>query len=253
MNSLNHLNYRVLGNGHPVVFLHGFLESISMWENFKLETAPFKSVLIDLPGHGKSPLLDDSEKPSLEFMAEMVKELIDFLQLDNYHVVGHSMGGYVALLLKEMDPKCSKVVLMNSNFWEDSTEKKRDRIRVADIVLKAKSLFVQEAIPGLFYRHDRQDKVVTELLKEAQKMEAAAIAYASLAMRNRKNNHPLLKKYPNDFLLIQGMNDPLISVEKMKEEIGEIKVSLCILNDTGHMSQIEEPEKTLKAIVEFLG
>ena len=64
------LSYSVVGNGNPVVFLHGFMESIAMLDYLKLEDAPFQSVLIDLSGHGNSPLTDTREHPSLEFMAK---------------------------------------------------------------------------------------------------------------------------------------------------------------------------------------
>lgn len=252
MKDIIHLNYRVFGNGHPVIFLHGFLESISMWNNLNLESTPFKNVLIDLPGHGDSQLLDTNEHPSMEFMASKVKEVIDKLGVEKYHIVGHSMGGYVALILKEADARCEKVILLNSNFWEDSGEKKKDRIRVADIVLKSKNLFIQEAIPGLFYRHDRKGKIVQDLIKETQKIDAHAIAYSTLAMRNRQNYRDLLIKKPSDFLLIQGEKDPLISLDKMISEIEEIEIELNIVENSGHMSHIEAPEKTIQLITKFL-
>jgi pimeloyl-ACP methyl ester carboxylesterase len=93
------LNYRVFGNGHPVVFLHGFLEDVSMWEFLTSQQIPFQAICIDLPGHGLSQLTDDS--PSLAFMADEVLKVLDFLKLSEFHIVGHSMGGYVALLIKE--------------------------------------------------------------------------------------------------------------------------------------------------------
>lgn len=252
MNQTNNLNFRIIGQGHPIVFLHGFLESISMWDYLDLENAPFQSILIDLPGHGMSPLLDDAERPSLEFMTTQVRSVLNQLSIENYNVVGHSMGGYVALLLKEMDDRCEKVVLLNSNFWEDSEEKKKDRIRVADIALKSKDLFVNESIPGLFYRHGRKDSEVLDLINEAKKMTGVAIAYASLAMRIRQAKAELIRKYSKDFMIVQGLHDPIISIEKLKEEIGNMNISAEILKKSGHMAHIEEPAHVLEIIVEFL-
>ena len=253
MNWTNKLNYRVFGNGYPVVFLHGFLESTTMWSFLALEKAAFQSILIDLPGHGNSGLNDTNESPSMKYMAEEVAKLLEELNIEQYHVVGHSMGGYVALELKELDLKCKKVVMLNSNFWEDRVEKKKDRVRIADIVLKAKDLFVNEAIPGLFYRHNRKDSAVIELIKEAKKMEAASIAYASLAMRNRKDKSTLVKEKATDFLILHGKHDPIISTEKWQSELKEIPVSFEIVEDAGHMSHIENPTKILNSIIDFLG
>ena len=252
MDWINKLNYRVFGNGYPVVFLHGFLESTTMWNYLDLEKAAFQSISIDLPGHGNSDLNDRNESPSMKYMAVEVAKLLKELKMEEYHVVGHSMGGYVALELKELDPKCKKVVLLNSNFWEDPVEKKKDRVRIADIVLKAKELFVNEAIPGLFYRHNRKDSNVIKLINEAKKMEAASIAYASLAMRNREDKSILVKENPADFLILHGKHDPIISTEKWESELNNIPVSFEIIDKVGHMSHIENPTEILKSIIDFI-
>lgn len=250
---MNKLIYRVFGNGYPVVFLHGFLESTSMWNYLELEKAPFQSILIDLPGHGNSSLNDSNESPSIKYMGLEVAKLLEELKIEEYHIVGHSMGGYVALELKELDPKCRKIVLLNSNFWEDPVEKKKDRVRIAEIVLKAKDLFINEAIPGLFYRHNRKDSATIELIKEAKKMDAVSIAYASLAMRNREDKSTFVKENATDFLILHGKHDPIISTDKWQSELTDIPVLFEIVEDAGHMSHIENPTKVLKSIVDFIG
>lgn len=252
MNQELNLKYRMFGNGHPVVFLHGFLESLSMWDQLGLEKLPFTSILIDLPGHGKSVLTDDAAVPSLNFMAKEIMALLDSLKIEKFHVVGHSMGGYVALLLKEHDPRCRKVVLLNSNFWEDSEQKKRDRIRVADIAFKSKDLFINEAIPGLFYRHDRKDPLVVSLIEEAKEIDGAGIAYASLAMRNRLNKKDLVFANEADFLIVQGAHDPLIPKDVMEQKLEGKEVKLALLQHSGHMAHSEEPEKLIAVLTDFL-
>ena len=242
------MNYRVFGNGHPVVFLHGFMESISMWQFIEENEFPFQCILIDLPGHGKSELWDANESPSLNFMAAEVQKLIQFLGIQNYHVVGHSMGGYVAMILKETDDYCQKVVLLNSTFKEDSDVKKRDRVRVADLALKAKNLFIQEAIPGLFYRFEKDDSCVQDLIEEAKQMEGQAIAYAALAMRERTNTFHLMNNFPNEIFVVQGKYDPLISCEIMQEDLMNHSNQLIVLEDVGHMSHFENPTVAQKAL-----
>lgn len=246
------LFYSIIGKGYPVVFLHGFMESITMWEYLKLENSPFQSILIDLPGHGNSTLTDTSETPSLEFMAEEVSGLLDFLNIQSYHIVGHSMGGYVALLMKENDSRCKKIVLLNSNFWEDGAEKKNDRIRMAELALQSKNVVIQEAVPSLFYRFNRQDSVVRKLVEEAKKMEATAIAYTSLAMRSRIDKKHLLSQNPSDFLIIQGENDPLIQLETMQKELIELQVQYTNIKESGHMAHCEQPEIVREILESFL-
>lgn len=251
MQSENNLNYRKIGNGFPVVFLHGFLESLTMWNGFDLENFPFESILVDLPGHGNSSLTDDGN-PSLDFMAIEVQKLLKSISVKNYHVIGHSMGGYVALLLKEMDPNCQKVIMMNSNYWEDSPEKKKDRVRVADIALKAKNLFINEAIPGLFYRHSRKDLIVQSLINEAKMMDGESIAYSSLAMRDRSDKLEIIQKYTESFMFLLGKFDSMNNPLKIELENKKVKAETNVLNQSGHMIHLEEPEVALTVILSFL-
>lgn len=244
------LNYRVFGNGHPVVFLHGFLEDVSMWEFLTSQQIPFQAICIDLPGHGLSQLTDDS--PSLAFMADEVLKVLDFLKLSDFHIVGHSMGGYVALLIKENRIDCRKIVLLNSNFWEDSPEKKLDRIRVADIVFQAKELFLNVAIPGLFYRYSPDEPAVKALRKIADQCRPEAIAYAALAMRERKHQLQTLLNFPSDFLILQGEYDPLITKEKMDEELKGLAIKIVEIKNAGHMAHTENPSDTALLLIDFL-
>ena len=246
------LFHKLNGSGHPVLYLHGFMESLSMWDFMDIQSLNQTAVLIDLPGHGKSQLKDSHETPTIKHMAEKVIEVVDALELGSYHVVGHSMGGYVALQLKEMDPRCRKVVLLHSNFWADSEQKQRDRIRLADLAFKAKELLVREAIPGLFYRTETNDPSVQGLISEANKMSAEAIAYASLAMRARSDKTELLKFYPNMVFVLQGAHDPLIPLEHMTEKVKGLPVAYHVLPCAGHMGHIEDPEEVKKMLVQML-
>jgi pimeloyl-ACP methyl ester carboxylesterase len=245
------LNYVIEGDGRPTLFLHGFMESISMWDFIQFADLGLRKIFIDLPGHGNSKLDDESEIPSIQFMAVKVIELASSLKLHRYDVVGHSMGGYIALLLKELDSRCGKVVLLNSNFWEDSEHKKKDRIRMADLAFKAKDLLVREAIPGLFYRSEKGNPAMQRLIDEALHMTSEAIAYASLAMRSREAKRELLFMYPDDIVVVQGANDPLIPEEVMSQRIQGLTVSYYILPNVGHMSHIEDPESVISLFEEM--
>ena len=246
------LAHTEVGNGKPVVFLHGFMESKSMWYCLELSTLPMRCLFIDLPGHGESLLDDENEKPSIQYFASKVRSFLSWQKIAQYDVVGHSMGGYVAMELKKNDANCQKVVLLNSNFWEDSEQKKRDRVRVADLVFKAKNLFVSEAIPGLFYSKKGIEAEVQHLIKEAKNMSSDAIAYAALAMRERKDLASILMNHPSEFLIISGQHDPLIAPQEMKYRLPSEQIQYIILENAGHMAHIEASEKTKELICHFL-
>lgn len=249
---LSLLNHKQFGEGETVVFLHGFLESISMWENLSLESIHFQSILIDLPGHGKSKNEDNSPIPSMHYMANRVIDTLNQLGIKKYNVVGHSMGGYVALVLKKIDERCKKVVLLNSNFWEDSIEKQKDRVRVADIVFKNKNLFLKEAIPNLYNDQLKYKTEIAVLLKEALKMNSFSIAYASLAMSKRMDFTELISQKPTDFVIVQGEIDVIVPKLIMESKDVLQNVPYYLIKTTGHMSHFENPIEIKKMLIKEL-
>lgn len=223
----------MLGNGHPVVFLHGFLESSAMWEYLNLEHC--QALLIDLPGHGDSTI-DESE--TIQTMAIKVLDVVNQLNIERFDIVGHSMGGYVALEIAKNTNRCERVMLMNSNFWEDSPSKKNDRNRVAEIVHSKKSAFLYEAIPNLFSEPFLFDKDIKKLLSHAVKMTAESIAICSLVMRDRLDNSQLMSMYPDKFLVVQGRYDRIVPLDEMQKRMESLDLDFCII-EAGHMAYIE--------------
>jgi len=243
------LNYRVIGNGHPVLFLHGFLESMSMWDYLPLNELNFQAIQIDLPGHGASACLTN-EPPSMQEMAKEVLKVVAELNLEHFSIVGHSMGGYVALEVQAISSNCEKVVLLNSNFWSDAPEKRNDRRRVAQIVQNSKNLFLSEAIPNLFTDPVKCEKAIEDLLIEAKRISSNGIAYASIAMANRFDFSKEIREGKMNISVIQGEIDRIVPMEKMNMEICA-DVPYYKLPQTGHMSHIENPLGTMAALNEI--
>jgi len=241
------LNYSVQGEGQPIVYLHGFLESSTMWSFLDFHEFNAKNIFIDLPGHGQSDLTDFSEEPSLDFMANEVTKILNLLQIETYSVIGHSMGGYVGLLLKKNDSRCKKVVLLNSNFWNDTEQKKKDRVRVAEIALKAKKIFIQEAIPNLFGKPENFPNEINQLKNEAMEMLPESIAYSSLAMRERNDFTDTINSNPSDYFIINGALDRLVDFDFLKSKLTNYS-NLYVLDNAGHMAHIEELDRLLKLL-----
>ena len=239
---------RVFGSGPALVFIHGFLESSTMWDVLPLNDLNHKCIFIDLPGHGKSALENIPEEPSICWMANQVIATLDALDVSSFSIVGHSMGAYVALEIKRLTPRCRKVVLLNSNFWTDGEQKKKDRVRVASLVLKAKNLFIREAIPHLFHDIKKHEETILSLIQEAKNMEASAIAFSSLAMRNRTDFSPHILENPLDYLFIHGVLDRLVEVEEYRIKTAVFPEQLCLIDGAGHMSPWENPTAVMNFI-----
>ncbi|MFP4471946.1 MAG: alpha/beta fold hydrolase, partial [Bacteroidales bacterium] len=90
------IHFKDEGEGPVLVLLHGFLESLHIWDDFAAElTGSFRVVRIDLPGHGQTEVIDG--KSGMTLMAKAVKAVLDELAIAECVMIGHSMGGYVTL------------------------------------------------------------------------------------------------------------------------------------------------------------
>lgn len=235
----------------PLVLLHGFLESSTMWNHVEFPKG-YPLIKIDLPGHGKSVGRYEA-CDSIDEMAKAVMDVIDELQIAQYHLIGHSMGGYVGLEVKRMDSRLKKVMLLNSNFWTDSPQKVKDRIRVAQIVQTNKSHFIYEVIPNLFMNPENFDSDVKELISEATQMSSDAIAHASIAMSKRRNNTNVVLSNLKDFTIVQGCDDSIVQVSQMRKLLAGADVHYIEIQDVGHMAHFEAPNQVKTIVKEFCG
>ncbi|MGB0915284.1 MAG: alpha/beta fold hydrolase [Crocinitomicaceae bacterium] len=89
------LHYRELGEGQPLMILHGLFGFSDNWQSHAKKLAEYyRVILVDLRNHGHSPWSDDF---SYDLMSDDVFELCEDLKLEDFILVGHSMGGKVAM------------------------------------------------------------------------------------------------------------------------------------------------------------
>ena len=96
------VHYRDEGreNTRTLVLLHGFLQNLDVWSSYVLSyMTRFRVITIDLPGHGLTESFCDVH--TMDFMAKTVKSVLNEAGVDQCVMVGHSMGGYVALAFAE--------------------------------------------------------------------------------------------------------------------------------------------------------
>jgi pimeloyl-ACP methyl ester carboxylesterase len=114
--------YRTIGNGPAVVLLHGFGEAGWVWKNQFNAIKDFQFIVPDLPGSGRSEMIEDM---SMEGLAEAIRQLLNHLEIDQCSMIGHSMGGYITLAFAEKYPSLlNSYGLFHSTAFADTEEKK---------------------------------------------------------------------------------------------------------------------------------
>lgn len=106
------LNYRILGEGQPFIILHGLFGSADNWQTHAKKLAEYYQViLVDLRNHGHSEWSEDFSYP---IMAADVQELVLELDLKKAILLGHSMGGKVAMhYAQQHSERLEKVIIVD--------------------------------------------------------------------------------------------------------------------------------------------
>ena len=239
--------YTISGQGVPLVLLHGFLESSSMWGAFlPILSEKNKVICIDLPGHGQSGIV--SETHSMELFANVVQSILEKHHISEANFMGHSMGGYVTLAFAEQFPeKINSLILLNSTSAEDSDDRKQNRERALAVIDRNPSAFISMAISNLFAEKSRTDhiKIIEQLKLEASKFPIEGIKAALRGMKNRKDRTEMLKNYEKEKYLIAGEDDPIVPLDTLSFLSKSTNTKLFTLQG-GHMSSFENYEDLIK-------
>jgi pimeloyl-ACP methyl ester carboxylesterase len=246
------ISYTDSGQGTAIVLLHGFLENKKMWHEYvTLFSENYRVVTIDLLGHGESDSLGYVH--SMEDNANAVHEVLEHLKIEKAIILGHSMGGYVALALAELHPeRIKKLVLLNSTAKEDSAEKKLNRTRAIKAVKQNYVNFVSLAVANLF-SEDNRTRLAAEIEKtkvQALKTPLQGIVASLEGMKIRKDREALLRENLFPVLLVLGKKDPVLNYEENITQI-EDTIAVLVSFDDGHMSHIENKEDLKVVLADF--
>ena len=241
--------YEIHGKGPAIVLLHGFLESLTMWERLTPILSTNKTVVtIDFPGFGKSGVVDTVH--SMELMANIVDQIIKLHSLETISIIGHSMGGYVALAYCEIYPtSVENLILLNSTPEADSPKGKINRERTLRLVDKNSALFLTMAVQNLFTQ-DAQEKHASEIEKmknDVLRFPLEGIKAAISGMKNRKDRTSVLKNFQGGKLMVCGRHDSLIPYKVSTTLAKETFTPIIKLNG-GHMGMIENFDEIVKII-----
>ena len=239
-----------------VVLLHGYLENMLVWEEFvPLLYKELRVITLDIPGHGISEV--KGEIHSMDYLADTLALALDKLGIASATVVGHSMGGYMALAFAERHPeRLDGLVLLHSTPYADSEEKRKNRQREISLIKSGKKELLAHTAPEAGFAVENRKRFRTEIEDLQQTIyltEDAGIVALLNGMIERKAQSEMLHALNKPILFILGRKDGYIVAEvaeKMVAEHPEAKV--VWLENSGHMGFIEEPQACAKALLEFV-
>lgn len=239
-----------------VVLLHGYLENMLVWDNFvPLLYKEVRVITLDIPGHGISEV--KGEIHTMDYLADTLAAALEKLGIERATIVGHSMGGYVALAFAERHPdRTEGVVLLHSTPYADSEEKRRNRQREIALIRSGKKELLAHTAPEAGFAVENRNRFRTEIEDLQQTVyltEDAGIIALLNGMIERKAQSDMLHNLHKPILFILGRKDGYIVAEVAEKMVAEHPEARVVwLENSGHMGFIEEANACAKALLEFV-
>ena len=241
-----------IGEGYPLVLVHGYLGSSEMWK-FQKDYLKnyFRIIAPALPGFGESYKVKSLNK--LNTMANIVLECAEEKKINKFNLMGHSMGGMIAQeIAKVAGDKVNKLIC----FATGSIGNIPDRFESLDVSIKRlKDEGIKETvkrIPPKWFVNGNKAKNYYLCEKAAKETSEETADNALNAMKNW-NGLENLKNIKNETLIIWGDKDVSYNfdqVEMLNKNIPNSR--LDIFKGCCHNVHLEEPEKFNKTVKIFL-
>ena len=242
------IHYVEAGQGPAVILLHGLGGTKEHWDaTFPVLASKYRVYAIDQLGFGRS------DKPLIEYtIATWVDFLQGFMQSQNIPratVVGNSMGGWIALDFAATHPEMvDKLVLVDASGLAG-------RIPV-DILAPSSIAAWKTLLASVFYdkkivTDDAARQAFTDRLRnnDGYTIERALAGFARPQFEDER-----LKSIHAPTLVVWGRNDGLVPVEDAnKFGRGIPGARVVVIEQCGHVPQIEKPEEFNRALLDFLG
>ncbi|MCG2614161.1 alpha/beta hydrolase [Terrimonas sp. NA20] len=247
--------YRVTGSGKPVILIHGFGETGEVWnEQAAFLSGSYRIIIPDLPGSGRSEAVEDM---SMENLAEAVHAIIHEEDIHACPVIGHSMGGYVALALAESYYNhVSALGLFHSTTYADSEEKKETRRKGIGFIRDHGVFeFLQSTSPNLFSRHtkERSPELVRAFIEGLRGFEPASLIAYYEGMMARPDRTAVLRNLHVPMLFVIGEYDAAVSPDDSLQQSYIPAISYVhMLKHSAHMGMLEEKDISNAILKEFL-
>lgn len=247
------LHCQVLGDGPPILFIHGFPLSHEMWLPVADQLRDrWRCILPDLRGHGRSAV---SPEVTITQFADDLAALLDAISETRPVVpVGLSMGGVIALeFFRQQRARLRALVLANCRANAETPEGIARRAALAQSVLRDGSQVAADAMIGDLFAPAAPAGLRSEWRARIARTPPAGVAAASRALAGRRESFSTLHQIDCPTLVIAGAADTITPPDGMQAMHAMIPGSrYVVIPGAGHLTPIEQPATFATALREFV-
>lgn len=249
--------YEDIGNGTPIVMIHGQPFNRSMWDYQVNELkSDYRLIIPDLRGYGESDV--PKGMVLLDELALDIAELLEELEIREVILMGLSMGGQIALEFFKLFPKRVKgIVLADTDCRSEDEEGYKRRLVLSEKIANDGMIrFTEERIHHFISEYSMKNlpKVVAHLRKMMETTSSLGSSLVQRGRAERKDLTALLDEIDVPSLIFVGEYDeftPVTTAEFIHKRISNSK--LVIIEQAGHIPNMEQPIIFNSKLKSFLG
>jgi pimeloyl-ACP methyl ester carboxylesterase len=240
------------------LLLHGYPLDGAMWraQVNPLASAGLRVIIPDLPGHGQSPVQDPC---TIEGMADAVLRELDRLKVRKCHVVGFSMGGYIALDIAIRHPeRVNRMVLLDTRAEADTPQGRDGRMALLN-EMKGKAgvkVLSNAMMPNLLTEATRTNRplLAEEVRNMMMRQPLDGERAAMMALAERPDRRKDLGHIKAHTLILVGEHDKVTPPASAQVLADGIKASkLEVIPGAAHLSPLEAADEVNKHLLAILG
>lgn len=246
------LHYQTLGEGLPLVLIHGLFGSADNWGNIARHFVQhFQVISIDLRNHGRSP---HSESQSYADMADDLLELCDALDLEQIHLLGHSLGGKVAMQFATQYPeRVSKLIVvdMAMRAYADEHTHLINAMMTVDLSHAESRNDIDRALKAPISNLMVRQFLLTNLVKVEGQLQWR-IHLPAIKVNYPKFQAALSAHFAKPCLFIRGERSQYVQESDIAEIKQHFPKAELISLPTDHWVHAEQPQLFIQTVENFL-
>lgn len=252
------IDVAVDGKGEAIVLIHGFPLAREIWDPQAEKLAErMLTIRPDLRGMGRSSVPDGPYL--MEVLAGDIAAVLDAMGIERAALVGHSLGGYVAMAFCRMyAERVTRLALVCSRLAADTPEIAKNRENLADRAEREGRMdaIVDAYVPRLFAAAtlESRESCVTRARAIALENDPRGAAAMLRGMAARMESFDIAEDLGMPVLIVAGAGDQIVPVSEAQAALRAFPhAQLRLMNLSGHVPMLEEPDALADALLEFAG